>query len=69
MSAMNLGEVWIDTDSDPASVWAAQHEFTMRERRYRFFLDGGLLGVIKRATAHLHAFDRVLRGVDAEESV
>lgn len=68
MSTMNLGEVWIDTDGDAASVWAAQHEFTLRQKRYLFFLGGGLVGAIKRATSRLHEFDRVLRGIDAEAS-
>lgn len=64
---MNLGDVWVDADADDAAVWAAQHEFDLRQRRYEFFRMGGLVGAVKRWTeAHEHLL-RAIFGSDAED--
>jgi len=32
---MRLDELWIDAGDDDAVMWAKQHEFLLRRRRYR----------------------------------
>lgn len=59
---MNLSDVWVETDADDASVWAAQHEMVLRRRTYDFYSRGGIAGVFRRAAESVDRFARIFTG-------
>lgn len=64
---MTFDDVWIERGSDDAAIWAAQHEFQMRQSRYEFYALGGIAGIFRRAAESMRSLDRALRGIDADE--
>lgn len=64
---MTFDDVWIETDADDAAIWAAQHEFQLRQSRYEFYVLGGIAGIFRRAAESIQSLNRALRGIDADE--
>ena len=61
----NLNEVtYYD---DPVDQWAAQLEFELRDRKYAFYREGGLIGAMNRVTQSLKKFERAFVGAQADE--
>lgn len=63
---MTFDEVWVEKGSDDAAIWAAQHEFLMRQERYQFYRLGGLAGLVERTAAKFRSLGRLLQGIDAD---
>lgn len=54
---MTFDQLYIPVDGDETDVWAAMHEFELRQRRYRLAKLGlvGVLGEVRDAIERLNA--------------
>lgn len=60
----NLNE--ITRYEDPVDQWAAEREFELRDKRYDFYRQGGLVGMMERCVESFKGFERAMIGVNAD---